>query len=141
MKLITEQTLKLGELITWIGENDIRSGDFRSTDHTRTVRVYNDGNISFISKSLFDPDDEFSIDGEQEVTKGTLFDSLLVICGYVDGSTRTLVKNDMSINTFLYHNTPVGAEVLSISSIDSEGVPTVIYTAKDGIPEDGVVRL
>ncbi|MBT2860510.1 hypothetical protein HIR68_09060 [Staphylococcus coagulans] len=122
MKIKTKKEMKLPELIEWAWDNDVKNRSFTGTcggevDFDRAGFCYSD---------LIEPDETFTIEVEEEITKDTVIPRLIDVWESKDGRIVVSQYDDESVDNILELTKRVNGKSLSIHALNDDMTMTLL---------------
>ncbi|MCI2919059.1 hypothetical protein FH141_08080 [Staphylococcus hominis] len=132
VKIKRKVEMTLPELIEWGFKNNIRNTEFVSNFFEKKSVIFNlSGWAEFSDEYAYLPEDTFTVEVEEEITKDTKLDRVLEI--YKDlhspGSVSSVIQKNTSINNIMEYN-PSYFKTECLYLINEDMTLTLIW--KDG---------
>ena len=132
VKIKRKVEMTLPELIEWGFKNNIRNTEFVSNFFEKKSVIFNlSGWAEFSDEYAYLPEDTFTVEVEEEITKDTKLDRVLEI--YKDlhspGSVSSVIQKNTSINNIMEYN-PSYFKTECLYLINEDMTMTLIW--KDG---------
>ncbi|MCM5673540.1 hypothetical protein [Staphylococcus hominis] len=134
VKIKRKVEMTLPELIEWGFKNEIKNTEFVSNFFEKKSVIFNlSGWAEFSDEYAYLPEDTFTVEVEEEITKETKLPKFLVvflnmsISNYIE---RSLIEENQSIKEILQENKNCSLITKAIHLINDDGTHTLIW--KDG---------
>lgn len=136
MKIKTTKQMRLDELIKHVWENRCYPAIYKN---------HMDGEVHFNSIGKLSTVDSylsmggmFTVEVAEELTEETVFSNMLIVVQDPETNEKSVlwrIEHNIELSRVRY-----GQEMLTISAVDEDGKPTLIWSKDTGIPEEGVIE-
>lgn len=138
MKIVTKKQLRLDELIKRGIDEDWHSFQITSNDG---VDVYftSDRRFLICDEKHISLDELFTVEAEEELTEETVFSNMLIVVQDPETNEKSVlwrIEHNIELSRSRY-----GKEMLTISAVDEDGKPTLIWSKDAGIPTEGTFKI